>query len=378
MPNGIKIGASASHDRTVRIWDISNFTHLKTLEFKDFVWRVFIVKGNRPLVIAFVSAAEEIHVCDLETCETVNIIHGRLIFAGNMPYFNCPFVMTAFEEDKLQILDAETGVELMTIDEGFEKVFRAVVSPIPDWPLIIFTTWNAQNRRSTIQTFLLGENLKRTSKFHLVFEGDSRDGVTSVVASKKPVFCSGHYDSNVRVWDLFTGQLLLLLEGHMDWVISVAIWRTIDPIVVSGSSDGTIKVWDLQTGGLITTCEGHLRDVWSVTVTHPPSGRFQQDCVSTNNNINNNGSRSQCLIVSASSDRTVRVWDINNVILDRKWERRKNFPLFLVGWGFRPLKASSFAESSKSFNRLANDLTSQSKCMVFQDNSLCREIASYL
>jgi WD40 repeat protein len=279
----------------------------------------------------------------------------------------------------LVILDAVTGTALITLQGGFEKVFRAVVSHQAPHPVIIFTTWNAHTRKSTIRTYDLvnldaqGEIGTDTSaagvdtegssamdvssamgtsspppspppssppspsasetisadelslgggaliphmplRYRVAFEGDSSDGVTSLVpstSSRKPCFCSGHYDSVVRVWDLMSCQLLLMLEGHLDWVMSVAMWKGQEPYLVSGSSDGTIKVWDLDNGSLVTTCEGHVRDVWSVTVTPSP----------------------RPLIVSASSDRTVRTWDIRSVILDQNWARRKNFCLFLSGSG---------------------------------------------
>lgn len=289
--------------------------------------------GARPYVVAFVSAEEMIHVFDVETGEAHSVFSGRLIFAGTLPSYKHPLVITASGDEDILFINIDTGENWKLIKGGFDKVFRAVISQDIHHPALVFTTWNAQNRRSTIQTYDLSDECSsvvkeisndsletqtadaryHSSKFSLVFEGDSRDGVTCVVVSAqnadRPIFCSGHYDSMVRVWDLATKQLLLVLEGHMDWVVSVALWKSVEPIVVSGSSDGTIRVWDLDSGDLVTSCEGHQRDVWSVTVTQGP----------------------RPLIVSASSDRTVRTWDINriNYFLDSRWERRKAFCMFL-------------------------------------------------
>ena len=373
LKNGRRIAASASHDRTVKIWCLDTSTELRTLQFPDFVWRVFLVHGSRALVVAFISAEDRIIVSDVETGERVHEYSGRLVFAGNVSLYQNPIVIMATGEEDIAIIEAETGDVIREIRGGFEKVFRAVVSH-GELPILAFTTWNAQNRRSTIQTFDLtagssrstnsssssskevGETTyevcvredsaaaasgagsgsltagdvydyvdqgprSRTSSgsksMHVLFEGDSRDGVTSLVAShtNKPLMCSGHYDFMVRVWDLVEKKLLLILEGHTDWVVSVALWKGPEPLIVSGSSDGTIKVWNVETGSLTTTCEGHLRDVWSVTVTQGP----------------------RPLIVSASSDRTVRTWDINDQLLvikyEENWSRRRLFCLFLCGCG---------------------------------------------
>jgi hypothetical protein len=101
--------------------------------------------------------------------------------------------------------------------------------------------------------------------------------------------------------------------GHLDYVGSVTAWRGAEPIVISGSSDGTIKAWNTQTGELIATGDGHTRDAWAVAVTHGPKP----------------------MIVSGSFDRTVRVWDLNPIIGDLNWDRRKWFAMFLHGlWRF--------------------------------------------
>lgn len=311
---------------------------------------------GRVCVIAFVSADDKIFISDFETGEQMHEISGRLVFAGVVSLYNSPVVVVLVNDVDMAIVDAETGKFIRYIRGGFEKAFRAVVSHGPR-PVLVFNTWNAQNRRSSIQAYdLFVENPTEAEKMiypqtgsiystsssssssssssgcywakffgpprddpiipsnmKTVFEGDSRDGITSLVISQShyPVICSGHYDNVIRVWDLATLNLLLTLEGHYDWVVSVTIWKGIEPIVVSGSSDGTIKVWDLQTGELVVTCEGHLRDVWAVTVTTGPKP----------------------LIVSASSDRTVRTWDVNRVLMDRKWLKRKNFCMFLCCYG---------------------------------------------
>ncbi|RYH21007.1 WD40 repeat domain-containing protein [archaeon] len=134
--------------------------------------------------------------------------------------------------------------------------------------------------------WLLGEIVDTDhNKMTLMFEGDSSDGVTSLVITNThhPLIVSGHYDAMVRLWCIRTKQLTMyvvyvvyvygcvgtyiiavphmediesnllitimcvcmmnrVLEGHQDYVGSVAAWRGHLPYIVSGSSDGTIKV----------------------------------------------------------------------------------------------------------------------------------------
>jgi WD40 repeat protein len=236
-----------------------------------------------------------------------------------------------------------------------------------------------------------GEEHFCPSLMDVMFEGDSRDGVSSLAVSRsrRPFICSGHSDFVVRVWDLIKRKLLFVLRDHIDWVVSVAVWKGPEPMAVSGTSDGTIKSWDLQTGALMTTCEGHLRDVWSVTVTEGPKP----------------------LIVSASVDRTMCSWDVNQFLVDTTWERRQNFCIFVycskliyngVTASFSDLVSDEKLEGAEG-NPTARDEGSsgdyKTECegdifssdtgmksleqggslrLVFQMCSLCKKIAGYL
>jgi WD40 repeat protein len=144
---------------------------------------------------------------------------------------------------------------------------------------------------------------------------------------------AGHYDFMVRLWSIESKELLMVLEGshllsctlalgpspdlrtletgHTDYVGAVACWKGNLPIVVSGSSDGTIKAWNTQTGALIATGEGHTRDAWALGVTNEPNAR----------------------ILSGSFDRTVKVWDLNPVLRELNWQRRRDYCMFLAMLG---------------------------------------------
>jgi WD40 repeat protein len=96
---------------------------------------------------------------------------------------------------------------------------------------------------------------------------------------------SGSGDSTVRIWDAISGKLQRSLEGHTDWVRSVAF--SFDGLrILSGSDDCIIHVWDAVSGVLLHILEGHTQGVRSVA--------FSSD-----------GSR----IVSGSTDGTMRIWD---------------------------------------------------------------------
>ena len=89
----------------------------------------------------------------------------------------------------------------------------------------------------------------------------------------------------MRVWDAATGRARHTLEGHNDWVRSVA-WSPDGASLASGSDDNTVRVWDAATGRARHTLEGHSH--WVQSVAWSPDGAS---------------------LASGSSDNTVRVWD---------------------------------------------------------------------
>jgi WD40 repeat protein len=54
---------------------------------------------------------------------------------------------------------------------------------------------------------------------------------------------TGSADQTIRIWDCETWRTLAVLEGHSDYVWSLA-WSPEGRRLVSGSGDQTVRVWD--------------------------------------------------------------------------------------------------------------------------------------
>ena len=66
---------------------------------------------------------------------------------------------------------------------------------------------------------------------------------------------SGSDDLTVRLWDLTTGQMEHVLQGHRGSVLGVA-FSPDGKRLVSGSGDGTVKIWDPERGEELATFGG--------------------------------------------------------------------------------------------------------------------------
>ncbi|KAG9063807.1 hypothetical protein KI688_003919 [Linnemannia hyalina] len=103
---------------------------------------------------------------------------------------------------------------------------------------------------------------------------------------------SGSSDTSILVWDLETGQILQRLNGHIDSVLSVRFEKD---IVVSCSKDRSVKIWKISSGQLLRTLRGHRAAVNAV--------QFSPESAAPSPFRGN-----PRLVVSASGDKTIKVW----------------------------------------------------------------------
>lgn len=114
---------------------------------------------------------------------------------------------------------------------------------------------------------------------------------------------SGGYDSAVFVWDADGaggGDPLLALLGHTGAVVGAAVTRT-GTRAATASWDHTARVWDLAAGCCVAVLAGHTSAVWACAWLHESDG----DTSDTSGTSGSDGST----VVTASADRSVRVWD---------------------------------------------------------------------
>ncbi|MDJ0716543.1 MAG: NB-ARC domain-containing protein [Prochloraceae cyanobacterium] len=101
------------------------------------------------------------------------------------------------------------------------------------------------------------------------------------------MLATGNWNYLVYLWDVATGNQLLICSGHGDKIWSVA-FHPQGHLLASASEDRTVKLWDCQTGECIRTLTGHSGCVRSVDFVS--SGEF---------------------LFSGSADGTIRQWDVN-------------------------------------------------------------------
>jgi WD40 repeat protein len=288
-PDG-RHAVSASEDRTLRVWDLETGETSKTIQAH--------VRSVTAVAVGFdgrvVSASTDRTLCvwDLagQTEPSFEGHTGSINVVATQP--DGRRAISASDDGTLRVWDSETGRTLRTLEGHTGSVDAVAIHP--DGRRAISGSRDATLRVWDLETGKTLRTLEGQRGYSHSIEAWAKQldlrgtySVTAVaVTPDGRNAISALEDTTLQVWDLETGQMLRVLEGHMGSVTAVALTPE-GRQAVSASEDRTLRVWDLGTGQTLYTLEGHTGQVHDVAVT--PDGRHA---------------------VSASGDRTLRVWDL--------------------------------------------------------------------
>ena len=279
--------ASASGDRTVKVWDATSGQETLSLKGHTLPLRcvAFSADGKRLASASgdpiHLGTSGEVKVWDATSGQETLTLKGHTGSVSSVAFSaDGKRLATASHDQTVKVWDAATGQETFTLKGHTNMVTSVAFSP--DGKLLasaggdqfnfatpgVVKVWNGTSGQEAL-----------TLKGHT-------DPVLSVAFSPDGKrLASASRDQTVKVWDVTSGQETLTLKGHTGRVSSVA-FSPDGKRLASASFDQTVKVWDATSGQETHTLKGHTGSVMSVT--------FSAD-----------GKR----LASAGEDQTVKVWD---------------------------------------------------------------------
>ncbi|GAA5802299.1 hypothetical protein HPULCUR_007762 [Helicostylum pulchrum] len=166
-------------------------------------------------------------------------------------------LVTGSTDRRVRVWDMETG-KCTHIFTGHTSTIRCLLLTKGSQPMIV-----TGSRDSTLRVWKLPDPKDAQGHYH--GNGDNPYFIHSLVGHRQSVraianhdniIVSGSYDNTVRSWDMNTGRMIHLMEGHTQKVYSVVIDAERNRCM-SGSMDSSVRIWDLETGDCIKRLEGH-------------------------------------------------------------------------------------------------------------------------
>lgn len=227
--------ASASEDKTIKLWDTSGQHELLTLSgHTRAVTSVAISPDGRRLASS--SSDKTIRIWDVEKKQVVRTISSHTDSVNRVAYSpDGRWFASGSVDGTLKLWDAETGELGQTLAGHTSEVMDVAISSDGRWLASAGTD-------ETVRLWDINTGqLARTLAGHADWVGAlafSPDGQWLASAAD---------DRMIKLWEVSTGTEFRTLSGHTDWVTSIS-FNPDGVRLASGSNDGTVRLWKVATG----------------------------------------------------------------------------------------------------------------------------------
>ncbi|KAF9239102.1 WD40-repeat-containing domain protein [Melanogaster broomeanus] len=275
FPDGMRV-ASASSDKSIRIWDVRTGVLVKKVAESDEVFSLSISSDGKRLVTGGFCSITMWDCITWQVMRRVPQGHSNEVW-GVAFSPDASLIATAGEHGELFIWNSHTGEHVKTMSGHDPAMEVWTVTFSPDGQRIAS---GSEDRTIRIWDVYNAEAITGPLEGH-------RGGVTCVAFSPDgKTIASVSTDATLRLWDIELGNLSLAPIQHNSPVLAVS-YSPDGKTICTGSEDGTICLLHPITGDLILgPLRGHRKDVSSIAFS--PDGNH---------------------ILTGSLDQTLNVWD---------------------------------------------------------------------
>jgi|GEM_PF-1779656 len=301
--------ASASDDKTIKLWNIQDGSCIRTMEgHSDVVTSVVTIDEKR---LASASKDKTIKLWNIQDGSCVSTMEGHSDVVTSVAAINEKRLASASDDNTIKLWNIQDGSCISTLEEQGNWIPSVVTidekrlasgsddNTIKLWDIQDGSCIRIMGGHSNWVTSVATIDEKRlasASDDNTIKLWDIQDGscirtmeghsrrVTFVVTIDEKRLASGSFDKTIKLWDIQDGSCLRTMEGHFDVVASIVAID--EKRLASASHDKTIKLWNIQDGSCISTLEGHSN--WATSVVTIDEKR----------------------LASGSLDSTIKLWDI--------------------------------------------------------------------
>ncbi len=267
--------ASGSEDKTVKLWDAATGTEVRTLVGHTATVRTLAFSPDGRW-LASGSEDRTIRFWETATGDEVRTLLGHTRFVNAVAFSrDGRWLASGADDNTVRLWEASTGAVYRILAGHTAPVRAAVFSSNGAW--------------------LASASDDRTIRLWDVADGQGLRTITASATSIRALavspdgrlLASGGEDNAVKLWEADTGRELRTLSGHDQGVLSVAFspdghW------LASGGRDKTVRLWEVASGSQARNLAGNVGQVYKL-VFDPGGGA----------------------LAFASQDGTVRLWDLH-------------------------------------------------------------------
>ncbi|KAF1816372.1 hypothetical protein P152DRAFT_454640 [Eremomyces bilateralis CBS 781.70] len=286
-PDG-KTLASASNDKTVKLWNAVSGALLQTLEgHSTGAMAMAFSPDGKTLASASWNGMVKLWDARSGALQQTLESHSSGVMAIAFSQ-DGKTLASAYGDGMAKLWDAESGVLQQTLERY----------SIPDIALVF--SWDSKTLASASWDGTVKLWDARSGALLQTLEDHSSQVNTVAFSRDGKTLASAYGDGTIKLWDAGLGTLQQTIEGHSSGVPAIDFSRN-GKTLASASADMTIKLWDARSGALQQTLEGHSSLVMAVTF-----------------------SRDSKTLASASVDRTIKLWDTGSGTLQQTLKRHSS------------------------------------------------------
>eukprot|EP00873_Tetraselmis_striata_P005838 jgi/Tetstr1/426102/TSEL_016432.t1 len=242
--------ASASNDKTVRIWNLEDMGVMHTLEHTREVYSVAFQSqaGSHQDSVLCVSAShdQKVRVWNVHSGICVQALHLH-----HSPVMSATFqkhgelLVSGCQGSEVILADTRTGLRMRTM-KGHTH-FVTAVRFLPKLDRVVSTSldgtvriWEVKSAHSAVTELGVPRNGQPAT-------AHEKTVYSLAISPDSTLMATGSRDFTIKLWHTHSTECAHTLVGHKNFVFAVVLHPKVG-MCASASHDGTLRLWNTETG----------------------------------------------------------------------------------------------------------------------------------